>query len=105
MKKGLEPSIRRGGRRGSRQADVHADQGPDILTIEDVASYLRLKPQTIYRWAQARRIPAAKLGKEWRFRKSLLDRWLDGQMLEDPAFAHLRGDDGDRNQGTNPPVR
>jgi len=39
----------------------------EILTIEDLAAYLRLKPQTIYKWAQGNRIPAAKLGKEWRF--------------------------------------
>jgi excisionase family DNA binding protein len=63
----------------------------DILTLEEVAHYLRLKPQTIYRWAQERRIPAVKLGKEWRFRKSVLDRWLDEQMLsEDSGFSHLR---------------
>ncbi len=63
----------------------------DILTLEEVAHYLRLKPQTIYRWAQERRIPAVKLGKEWRFRKSILDRWLDEQMLsEESGFSHLR---------------
>ena len=63
----------------------------EILTLEEVAHYLRLKPQTIYRWAQERRIPAVKLGKEWRFRKSILDRWLDEQMLsEDSGFSHLR---------------
>lgn len=53
---------------------------PEILTLEEVAAYLRLTPQTIYKWAQERRIPAVKLGKEWRFRKSILDRWLDQQM-------------------------
>ena len=53
----------------------------EILTIEEVARYLRLTPQTIYKWAQEKRIPAAKLGKEWRFRKSIIDRWLDDQIL------------------------
>jgi excisionase family DNA binding protein len=63
----------------------------EIMTLEEVAHYLRLKPQTIYKWAQERRIPAAKLGKEWRFRRSVIDRWLDEQMLgEDSRFAHLR---------------
>ena len=66
----------------------------EILTLEEVAHYLRLKPQTIYKWAQEKRIPAVKLGKEWRFRRSILDRWLDEQMLsEDSGFSHLR--DGD----------
>ena len=48
----------------------------DIMTLEEVAAYLRLKPQTIYTWAQEKKIPAAKLGKEWRFRKSLIDEWF-----------------------------
>ena len=47
----------------------------DIMTLEEVAAYLKLKPQTIYTWAQEKRIPAAKLGKEWRFRKSIIDEW------------------------------
>jgi len=63
----------------------------EILTLEEVADYLRLKPQTIYKWAQERRIPVVKLGKEWRFRRSVLDRWLDEQMLsEESGFRHLR---------------
>jgi excisionase family DNA binding protein len=65
----------------------------DILTVEEVASYLRLQPQTIYKWAQEKRIPAVKLGKEWRFRKSILDRWLDEQILsDDSGFGHLRSE-------------
>jgi excisionase family DNA binding protein len=59
---------------------VTRDGGNEILTLEEVAAYLRLTPQTIYKWAQERRIPAAKLGKEWRFRKSTIDLWLDDQM-------------------------
>jgi excisionase family DNA binding protein len=48
----------------------------DIMTLEEVANYLKLKPQTIYTWAQEKKIPAAKLGKEWRFKKSLVDEWF-----------------------------
>lgn len=48
----------------------------DIMTLEEVASYLKLKPQTIYTWAQEKKIPAAKLGKEWRFKKSIIDEWI-----------------------------
>jgi excisionase family DNA binding protein len=68
----------------------------EILTLEEVARYLRLRPQTIYKWAQEKRIPAVKLGKEWRFRRSILDRWLDEQILgEDSGFRHLREPGGD----------
>ena len=67
----------------------------EIMTIEDVATYLRLKPQTIYKWAQEKRIPAAKLGKEWRFRRSVIDRWLDDAILgPGSGFEHLRDGKG-----------
>jgi len=46
------------------------------MTLEEVAAYLKVKPQTIYTWAQEKKIPAAKLGKEWRFKKSIIDEWF-----------------------------
>lgn len=49
----------------------------NIMTIEEVAKYLKMKPQTIYLWAQKGNIPAVKLGKEWRFRKDVIDEWLN----------------------------
>ncbi len=57
----------------------------EILTIDEVAEYLRLTPQTIYKWAQERRIPAVKLGKEWRFRRSVIDKWFDDQLQSPEA--------------------
>ncbi|MFN8241395.1 MAG: helix-turn-helix domain-containing protein [Bacteroidales bacterium] len=58
-----------------------------IMTLEEVAEYLRLKPQTIYTWAQEKKIPAAKLGKEWRFKKSIIDKWFNDNM--DEKFRNL----------------
>jgi DNA binding domain, excisionase family len=54
----------------------------DIMTLEEVAKYLKLKPQTIYTWAQKGDIPAAKLGREWRFKKSIIDKWFDQRINE-----------------------
>ena len=48
----------------------------EILTLEEVAQYLRVKPQTIYTWAQNGKVPAAKIGKEWRFSKRILEEWF-----------------------------
>jgi excisionase family DNA binding protein len=59
----------------------------EIMTLEEVAAYLKLKPQTIYTWAQEKRIPAAKLGKEWRFKRSIIDRWINQHF--DPKFSHI----------------
>ncbi len=41
-----------------------------------------MKPQTIYIWAQKGNIPAVKLGREWRFRKDVIDEWLN-QRFDD----------------------
>ena len=57
------------------------------MTLEEVAEYLRLKPQTIYTWAQTGKIPAAKIGKEWRFRKSIIDEWFNQHF--DDKFKHI----------------
>nr|NQU90427.1 helix-turn-helix domain-containing protein [Bacteroidota bacterium] len=54
----------------------------EILTLEEVAKYLKLKPQTIYTWSQKGTIPAVKIGKEWRFRRSVIDRWFNEFMDE-----------------------
>ena len=59
------------------------------LTLEEVARYLKLQPQTIYTWAQTGKIPAAKLGKEWRFRKDLIDLWFRQHI--DEKFQGLYG--------------
>jgi excisionase family DNA binding protein len=59
----------------------------EILTVEEVAKYLKLKPQTVYKWAQTGQIPAAKFGKEWRFRKSILDDWINTSItLSEAGF-------------------
>lgn len=54
----------------------------EIMTIEEVAKYLKLRPQTIYTWAQNGKIPAAKLGKEWRFKKTVIDKWFNRHIDE-----------------------
>lgn len=48
----------------------------EILTLEEVAAYLKAGKRTVYRLAQKGEIPAFKLGGTWRFRRSDLDRWI-----------------------------
>ena len=52
------------------------------MTLEEVADYLKLKPQTLYSWAQKGKIPAVKLGKEWRFKRSIIDKWFNSHFDE-----------------------
>jgi len=48
----------------------------DILTLEEVAAYLKAGKRTVYRLAQKGQIPAFKVGGTWRFRRSELNRWI-----------------------------
>ena len=48
-----------------------------LLTVQDVADYLRVKPSTIYQWTHEKYIPHVKLGNQVRFRESAIDAWLE----------------------------
>jgi len=53
---------------------------PDsIMTIEEVAKYLKIPKSTVYILAQEGKIPCQKVGRQWRFRKNTIDNWLDSQ--------------------------
>jgi len=46
-----------------------------IMTVHDVASYLRLSEAKVYRLAKEGSVPSFRLGKSWRFRKDMIDEW------------------------------
>jgi excisionase family DNA binding protein len=47
-----------------------------LLTAEQVARYLKIDKFTVYRLVSQKKIPAFKVGNQWRFRKKLIDAWL-----------------------------
>ncbi len=49
----------------------------DILTAQELSTYLKITTTTIYKLAQQGEIPSFKIGSEWRFKKELVDRWLE----------------------------
>jgi len=51
----------------------------DILTIKEVAEYLKVTERTLYRLVQERKIPAFKVGGSWRFRKAEINTWIGKQ--------------------------
>ena len=56
--------------------------GDGILGIKEVADYLNIKEQTVYRLVQAGKIPAVKFGGSWKVKRNHLDRMFD-QILEE----------------------
>ena len=49
----------------------------EIMTVEQLAKYLKTGVTTIYKLAQEGKIPGTKVGNQWRFRKERIDEWLD----------------------------
>ncbi|MEE8471265.1 MAG: helix-turn-helix domain-containing protein [Dehalococcoidia bacterium] len=54
----------------------------ELLSVEDITRILRISKGTAQRWCRDRRLPAAKIGKEYRIRKEDLDRWYEGKLNE-----------------------
>ena len=47
-----------------------------VMTLNELADYLRVHPSTIYRLLKRRGLPAFKVGSDWRFNSESIDRWL-----------------------------
>jgi excisionase family DNA binding protein len=52
-----------------------------LLTPEETAEYLRVNPQTIYRLLRRGKLPGAKVGHQWRVRRSDLESFLQGNVF------------------------
>ena len=50
-----------------------------VFTVQELATYLKMKPVTIYKHAKARKLPGFKVGANWRFKKTTIDRWITDQ--------------------------
>ena len=65
----------------------------ELMTLEEVASYLRVTKKTIYRLLERRGIPATKVGRQWRFEKAAIDDWLRQSSVEKVANILVIDDD------------
>lgn len=57
-----------------------SDQANEILTIDEVAAYLKAGKRTVYCLAASGKLPAFKLGGTWRFRRGDLDEWIASRI-------------------------
>jgi len=53
----------------------------EVMNIRQASQYLGVSPDTLYKYVSEERIPAFKLGNRWKFKKSLLDTWMEDQSL------------------------
>src|SRR5204863_8839862 len=52
-----------------------------LMTVKLLAAYLNVNERTVLKLVQDGSIPGVKVGNQWRFRKAMIDTWLDDQML------------------------
>jgi len=57
----------------NKQGDLNMEKW---LTLEQIAEYLQMSTSSIYKMAQAGKIPAYKVGRQWRFKKEEIDKWI-----------------------------
>ncbi len=53
---------------------------PDVMTVEEVADYLRISERTVYDWAQKGEIPGGKIGSSWRFSSERIEEWVNDRL-------------------------
>lgn len=58
------------------------NKAPEILTTKQLAEYLQMDEATVYRLARKRKIPAIKILGQWRFKKDVIDRWIENESTE-----------------------
>ncbi|MCF7848303.1 MAG: PTS sugar transporter subunit IIA [Kiritimatiellales bacterium] len=59
----------------------------EIMTIEEVAEYLRVSERTVYDWAQKGELPGGKLGNTWRFKRQDVENWVNSRLSGKPAYS------------------
>lgn len=50
-----------------------------VMTVRELANYLKMKPVTIYKHAQGGKLPGFKVGATWRFKRKTIDLWIADQ--------------------------
>lgn len=68
-----------------RRLPPHVPGDDVFMTTEEIPAYLQVNLRTVYRLIKAGKIPAIRVGRQWRFRKRDLDAWLEGQRIVAPA--------------------
>jgi excisionase family DNA binding protein len=72
---------------------VHARE---VMNIRQASQYLGVSPDTLYKYVSEEMIPAFKLGNRWKFKKSVLDNWMENQSFRSESFRPRKLDKGTR---------
>jgi excisionase family DNA binding protein len=68
---------------------------PEVMSVRELADYLRLSVHTVYRLAEQGKLPGRKVGKHWRFHRDVIVAWLATYREEDALFGASCGGAGE----------
>ncbi len=80
----------------------------EVLTLREVAEYLGVHASTVYKYAKKGRIPAFKIGSDWRFKRIHIDEWIERKInakddrTPDNNRGFFVGDKQPESDGANP---
>ena len=57
-------------------AQPKSTTGPRVLTVRELAAYLRVHQTTVYRMLREQKLPAFRVGADWRFEREEIERWM-----------------------------
>lgn len=61
------------------------EKSDDVLTIKELATYLKTPKSTLYKLVREGKIPSQKIGRHWRFRKEAINNWLEETRFDNPS--------------------
>ena len=70
----------------------------EILTAKEVAEYLKVHPLTVHKYAREGKIPAFKIGTDWRFHKKYIDDWIRDKLAYNLHARDRRKADAGKDQ-------
>ncbi len=53
----------------------------EVMNIRQASQYLGISPDTLYKYVYENKIPAFKLGNRWKFKKTILDQWMERKSM------------------------
>lgn len=57
-------------------------ESPEVMNIRQASQYLGVSPDTLYKYVYEEKIPAFKLGNRWKFKKTILDAWMEQKSTQ-----------------------
>jgi excisionase family DNA binding protein len=62
------------------EIEIKSDQASPVITVRELAGYLKVHQSTIYRLLRGHKLPSFRVGSDWRFSREAVDQWMSEQQ-------------------------